>query len=539
MSTATMNSTGWLHGRSSDLLFGCGGAYLLLLLALMAFGEPIRISQPSILFPLLTLMIGGPHYGATLLRVYEQRRDRRAYAVFSIWASLAIAAAFAGGLWLPMLGTALVTLYLTWSPWHYTGQNYGIAVMFLRRRGVALRTSDKRWLYASFILSYVFVVLTMHTATGSSLDLPVYSASEIVRFQSISIPTRVTNWAIPMAGLAYLAALVVSAIRLTRVAALRDLLPSALLSLSQVLWFLLPLGIRWSGWQPGVEAFHGAQRGHYFMWIAVAHSAQYLWVTSYYAKHSSGWNGQGRWYAKVTIAGGAIWMLPAVAFGPLGLGPLSMDQGLAVLIAAAVNIHHFVLDGAIWKLRGRIAEVLIRSGRDESEQAVRHPRLARIGWALCSFGLFTQVFQIGMSQLSSHATSLEEVKKAYDRLAWFGLDSTEGRLRLGNTFLKRGQAADAAKEFRRSLELTPLPAGWANLGYAHLDNGDSALAVEAFRQAQKAAPDRAQFHHGEARAWLQLDDLQSALAAIQRAAELEPENDEILRARKRIRAAAR
>ena len=42
----------------------------------------------------------------------------------------------------------------------------------------------------------------------------------------------------------------------------------------------------------------------------------------------------GRWYAKTLASGTAIWMLPALAFGPLGVGPLAMDQGLALLIAA-------------------------------------------------------------------------------------------------------------------------------------------------------------------------------------------------------------
>jgi hypothetical protein len=51
------------------------------------------------------MFMSGPHYGATLLRVYEERRDRRAYAIFSLWATAVIAAAFTTSLWRP--GSAL------------------------------------------------------------------------------------------------------------------------------------------------------------------------------------------------------------------------------------------------------------------------------------------------------------------------------------------------------------------------------------------------------------------------------------------------
>jgi hypothetical protein len=50
--------------------------------------------MPDFLAPLLVLLFSTPHYGATILRVYEQRAERRRYAVFSVWATLAIAAWF-------------------------------------------------------------------------------------------------------------------------------------------------------------------------------------------------------------------------------------------------------------------------------------------------------------------------------------------------------------------------------------------------------------------------------------------------------------
>ena len=81
--------------------------------------------------------------------------------------------------------------------------------------------------------------------------------------------------------------------------------------------------------------------------------------------------------------GAALWILPALLFAPGALGDLPYDAGLLVMIAAAVNVHHFILDGAIWKLRdGRIARILIRdpAQRGEPEVTPAATPAARGGW---------------------------------------------------------------------------------------------------------------------------------------------------------------
>jgi hypothetical protein len=125
---------------------------MLLFVVLVLPGPSVRAFQPLYLAPLLMLVISTPHYGATLIRVYEQRSERRAYAFFTVWTTLALLVLFVWGIRDAAVGTVLFTVYLTWSPWHYTGQNYGIAVMFMRRRGID-PGSVKRWLYSCFILS--------------------------------------------------------------------------------------------------------------------------------------------------------------------------------------------------------------------------------------------------------------------------------------------------------------------------------------------------------------------------------------------------
>src|SRR5215470_10316212 len=87
----------WLFGPLPDLMLGCGAAYLVVFAVLAAAGPSMRALLPPGLLVLGGLLTGTPHYGATLLRVYERREDRRAYAIFTVWATALLAVAFAVG----------------------------------------------------------------------------------------------------------------------------------------------------------------------------------------------------------------------------------------------------------------------------------------------------------------------------------------------------------------------------------------------------------------------------------------------------------
>ena len=83
MATAVPPQRRWFFGPVSDLLFGCGLLYAGLFAWQALAGPAMRSALPYSLFPLLTLLLGAPHYGGTLLRVYENREHRRKYWVFS------------------------------------------------------------------------------------------------------------------------------------------------------------------------------------------------------------------------------------------------------------------------------------------------------------------------------------------------------------------------------------------------------------------------------------------------------------------------
>jgi hypothetical protein len=515
----------WLFGPWPDLLFGCGVLYALLFGILAVSGPELRSVQPRAVFPLLILAVSVPHYGATLLRVYERRSDRRAYVVFTVWATLAVGALFVAALRYPLAATFLATLYFTWSPWHYTGQNYGIAVMFLRRGGVALDAPTKRWLHLSFLLSYVFVFITMHTAAATMDDLPDgYTSEQGAGFAPLGIPSALSLGLGTLVGLAYLAALGVAGVRLARLRAGSALVPVLALALSQVLWFSLPSALRLAGVSLAIDPLDAATRTHYFTWIALAHALQYLWVTAYFARQSGAAPSHGRFYAKAVLAGAAPWMLPFLLLGPAAFGPLASYASLPLLVAAAVNVHHFILDGAIWKLRGRIAEVLIRSRpeRAEAPPPARRFGLRHAVWAACALALAGHVAKLADEEhlrWSLARRDFERVRAAADRIALFGTDRASVRLAIGHALLRDGQPRAARAELERSVALAPTADAFVLLGRTHEAEQAWAPAAEAYERALALGlpPDGelATLARG-ARAWLEAGEPLRARALLDR-----------------------
>ena len=106
MATATAATTGPLAGRSSwlfgpvvDLLCGYGVGYVLTIPVLLGLGAATGLHDwPMALALPLALLLSVPHYGATLLRVFEQRRDRQRYAFFAVHFTIAVVAVF---VWYP------------------------------------------------------------------------------------------------------------------------------------------------------------------------------------------------------------------------------------------------------------------------------------------------------------------------------------------------------------------------------------------------------------------------------------------------------
>ncbi len=493
----------WLFGPVPDLFLGCGLGYAIVFVLLWAEGPRIAQVLPLGLLPLLLLVTGTPHYGATLLRVYEERESRRRYAFFTVWVSLALAAAFVASLHWYVLGSILLTLYFNWNPWHYGGQNYGLALMFLHRRGVAVDATTKRLVYGCFLLSALLAIVEMNGAARGALYAPVEvgDSAKVIgpafRFVPLGIPREAQR--VLMAGglLVYLGCIAAAFLRLKRGARWRDLGPSALLVATQSLWFVVPAAVRLWGAGRGVFPLANQHYLYAFMWVAVGHAVQYLWVTSYYAKREGRLGRGSTYFAKCVLAGAALWHVPALLFAPGVFGDVAYSDGLRLLIAAVVNLHHFVLDGAIWKLRdGSVASKLLRSPSPGAPEPIEVR--ARLGWrrpavwAAGTLGLGLAVLgtwerEVGVRQAAERGDVIR-LQRAARRLAWIGQDEAALHRTLGEIELQRGRVDLAIREFDKSLAIKRHPRVYFQKGSLYARQREWGAAAEAFEAAYEIDP---------------------------------------------------
>src|SRR5580704_8584817 len=259
----TAPASPWIYSPWLDFIVGCG-AWSAPLLLISYFSIASSARAWSVAFYALALFFNYPHYMATIYRAYHREEDFHKYRIFTVHiTALIVLTLVLAHSWVRILPW-IFTIYLTWSPWHYSGQNYGLFMMFARRAGANPGKAARRALYGAFIVSYLLLFLEFHA--GTSTD-PL--------FISLGIPPLVARWGQYGLGAVFVGLSTYSLSQLVRAIGWRKLLPCLTLFSSQFLWFLLPAAM---------SLFKGMEipQSRYSSGVlAVMHAAQYLWITSY------------------------------------------------------------------------------------------------------------------------------------------------------------------------------------------------------------------------------------------------------------------
>ena len=490
----------WLFGPIPDLMFGCGLAYIAVFAGLAVAGPDVTVWLPASILPLLTVVAGGPHYGATLLRAYERKEDRVKYRNVTVVATLGLALAFLLSLRLHLLGTLLVTLYLLWSPWHYSGQNYGLMMMFLGRRGISTPATLKRLIRASFVLSFLLVIVQLNGENPSASYAPGLQAASssptppLYTQLSLGIPAPIQSVLFFGLAVAYLGTLAVAGVALFRRGSIRDLLPALAIVVTQSVWFSLPAIARHASLSFGLVPLDADFAVYTFHYIAAAHGLQYVWVTLYFHRKTHAGSRMSFFYGKSMLAGQLLWGLPALVFAPMMIGSFSYSADVALLVASTVNLHHFVLDGAIWRLRDdRVGRVLVNEAPIVAAPIGEGGRswLAPLVFGTGAVFVVSQI----VNALEGHAFArsferreASRAEQALDRLRLVASDAFDLRLQLGLLARETGDLDMAIRAFERSAELRPNPGAWYEKARVHMLRAEWALAANSFEGAYALAP---------------------------------------------------
>lgn len=305
-------------------------------LSLVAAGIALLYPQYTAVLGLTTLayvilFCSSAHFAASTVRLYTKPGAFQAWPFLTMSLPLVSLVALATCLTIPeTVGRHAFALTLTWLPYHYAVQAYRLAVFYAYRSGCRLGAMDERLLWCVSLLPFLFVV-----TSGADLGLDWLLPAAVLTAGPVDATLRVLAWGLPYAGFAAVALLLVKIWRSQ--SGPLPLISILVLVTNGVWWFILdPLGA-----STVANVFHAVQ---YLAIATIFHVNEQMAQP----KNQRGFVYHALWfYGVCLLLGYALFNCLPWAFDSAGFGLL---QSVA-LVVVAVNVHHFIVDAFIWRLR--------------------------------------------------------------------------------------------------------------------------------------------------------------------------------------------
>ncbi len=309
----------WLDG----LLIG--GASIAVYAAFRLLRAPGGESVDAFSIFSLAWLINGAHFSATSWRLYSRWENVRRYPVTAAIVPLLMAAAVAFCLRRPEATLPyFVKLYLLWSAYHYSGQTCGVTRLYARRAGVSLSAWERKALSGFVFGTFVAATARLEARLG-------WQPMMGVAMPSLGLPGFLAPASL---AVAWICGLVFLAGAARRAWTRREPLPwiAFVPAAAQYVWFVQGTGPR---------------AGAFFALVPLFHGLQYLLV-AWHARRRESELGTAGWLA-VNAAGHFVLFAGLPALAALAFG--CPYAAALPAVSAAVQIHHFFVDGVIWKLR--------------------------------------------------------------------------------------------------------------------------------------------------------------------------------------------
>ncbi|MGZ3650962.1 MAG: hypothetical protein ACXVB9_06090 [Bdellovibrionota bacterium] len=312
-----------------------GGLALLSLVLIKLFHNGTRTDMVIYLGATLSWIVNWPHFSATSYRLYQSADNVRQYFITATVVPVFIILTLIGSFLSPEgLAPYLVKVFTIWSPYHFSGQTLGITLIYARRAGFQIQKWERRalsgFIYGTFLFQSTRAETFGGTATFYSITYPL-----------LHIPAWIPS-VMAVSMYASGAALVVLAVRQLR--ASRKPIPWIMFLpvVTQYIWFVYGSGL--AAFQEFVPFFHSLQ----YLLIAWSMELHLQAEKRGVGKPVPFILGRSLNWALINFAGGAT-----LFYGlPLLFSRFGWQLGFTTaVILCAVQIHHFFVDGVIWKLK--------------------------------------------------------------------------------------------------------------------------------------------------------------------------------------------
>ena len=306
-----------------DFLLIAGGLSLLLMPLILAV--PTLTPADRMVRLIVFLLFNGAHFASSSVRLYTKQGVANEHRFLAYGTPLVGALVVTLSIYRPEeLGTHLWALFMTWSPYHYAAQAFGLAVMYCYRSGVRLEPWEKKLIWWVAMVPFVRAFLMA--------------------------PEAGLEWFVPQTYLTDVPAVA------TSLSVGRNLLAGAVMILPLILFFRTRI--------PIISVLLLVSNGMWWLtlsysdawfWAAIFHSIQYLGIVMYVhaqdrqridQQHAKpGWVYATRFYLASSGLALALFVGWPLLYNQMGFG----FEVSYTMVAAAVSIHHFLVDGYIWR----------------------------------------------------------------------------------------------------------------------------------------------------------------------------------------------
>lgn len=317
-----------------------GGISIITFVLLFLFQASDSTVTIAAIAGVLTWICNNPHFAATTYKLYKTKENRQQFPFTTyVVPFIVLAGVFASIAYPKTIAPFFVKFFFVWSPFHFCGQSFGVSMLYAKRGGFKIgsfeRQSLKIFIYSSFIGILFRVDSFIQNEKHYNIEYLALNVPEW--FYHVSLVVTIIS------GLCLIFSILKQKKETGKSLPKIVYLPA----LTHLVWFI-----------------GGGEHNGFNMLVPFFHSAQYLFIA--WAMQTKDVVEQAKskqiiankpFVAKKTI----VWFLINCFVGaamfealPLLFPAASTDPMITMgIVIVGVQIHHFFVDGVIWKLKSQ------------------------------------------------------------------------------------------------------------------------------------------------------------------------------------------